>query len=488
MSEMKLTSGKYAIFMTYILQGANFLFPLITYPYVTRVLGAESLGTVGFANSIANYFSAIATFGLTTYAIRTSARVRNDKNELSHTVGELFTANGATTLLSVLLYSLVIMIFPRFREQWILMLLFGVSFMSDFLGVGWIYTALEKYTYITARTLAFKTITFVLLLLLIHNTDDGIVYAAILAGSNVCTNIVNHLYAQKLVRFRVQRGISFAGHYRYTKWFFVQSVALTLFSNIDITMLGLLGDQVQTGNYEAAVKIKTLLSALVSSLGNLFLPRLSQFIKEDKMDAYWRTIHKSLSYNSFISIPLIGFFLLESNEIIAFICGDKYLYAGDMVKILIFTVYIIGISTVTGIQILLSMNQERNLLFSSVGGTAVNIILNWLLIPKLFGVGAAIATVLAETVVLFLQIMFLHRMNIKVPILRLSVKALIGTVFAVAATFVLQVWIPMNGLFEIIVTAIVFAVVYTTVLLMLKEEIARDLIYMILYRRKNERK
>ena len=160
MSEMKLTSGKYAIFMNYILQGANFLFPLITYPYVTRVLGAKSLGTVSFANSIANYFSAIATFGLTTYAIRTSARVRNDKHELSRTVGELFTANGATTLLAVVLYALVIMLFPRFREQWILMLLFGISFMSDFLGVGWIYTALEKYTYITVRTLIFKVITF----------------------------------------------------------------------------------------------------------------------------------------------------------------------------------------------------------------------------------------------------------------------------------------------------------------------------------------
>ncbi len=484
MSEMKLTSGKYAIFMNYILQGANFLFPLITYPYVTRVLGAKSLGTVSFANSIANYFSAIATFGLTTYAIRTSARVRNDKHELSRTVGELFTANGATTLLAVVLYALVIMLFPRFREQWILMLLFGISFMSDFLGVGWIYTALEKYTYITVRTLIFKVITFFALLLLIHNTDDGIVYAAILAGSNVCTNIVNYLYAQKMVRFRVQRGISFVGHYRYTKWFFIQSVALTLFSNMDITMLGFLGDQVQTGNYEAAVKIKTLLSALVSSLGNLFLPRLSQFIKEEKMDAYWRTIHKSLSYNSFISIPLIGFFLLESNEVIALLCGGKYLYAGDMMKILVFTVYIIGISTVTGIQILLSMNKERNLLFSSVGGTAVNILLNWLLIPKLFGVGAAIATVLAEIAVLFLQIMFLYRMNIKVPILRLSVKAFVGTVFAVAAAFILQGWIPMNGLLEIIVTAIVFAVVYLTMLLVLKEEIASDLVHMVLHRRK----
>lgn len=153
-------------------------------------------------------------------------------------------------------------------------------------------------------------------------------------------------------------------------------------------------------------------------------------------------------------------------------------------KILVFTVYIIGISTVTGIQILLSMNKERNLLFSSVGGTAVNILLNWLLIPKLFGVGAAIATVLAEIAVLFLQIMFLYRMNIKVPILRLSVKAFVGTVFAVAAAFILQGWIPMNGLLEIIVTAIVFAVVYLTMLLVLKEEIASDLVHMVLHRRK----
>lgn len=485
---MTIHSGKYNLFMTYILQAANFLFPLITYPYVTRLLGAESLGTVSFTNSISNYFAAIATFVLTSYAVRTSARIRNDKKELSNTVGELFTANVVTTVLAVFLYIIVVLLVPDFREQWSYMQLFGISFMTDCLGMGWLYTALEKYTYITIRTITFKFISLLCMLLLIHNTEDGLMYAAILAGSNVCTNIMNYIYAQKSVHFEIKRNRAFFVHYRYTKWFFVQSVAFTLFSNTDVTMLGLLGSRLQTGNYEAALKIKLLLSALVSSLGNLFLPRLSQYLKEENMNAYWHTIYKSLRYNSFISLPLIGYFLLESNVIITFLCGNEYAYAGNILKILVLTVFLIGFSTVTGIQILLSMNKEKNLLCSIVVGTGINLVMNWLLIPCFYGVGAAAATVCSESAVLLTQILFLRKMKIEIPILSLSGKPFSGTAAAVLTVLALQMWIPMDGFYEIIVTAMVFGTVYAMVLLMLKDEIASDIVRMILYRGKDERK
>lgn len=484
---MKTHSGKYNLIMVYVLQASAFLFPLITYPYITRALGSANLGTIGFASSVSGYFAAIATFGIFSYAVRTCSRLRGDTTALRHTSGELLTANGVTTLLAVFLFAVTIIAVPTFRAVWPYMLLSGVAFATDFLGVSWFYTAMEQFDYVTIRTIAFKIISLALIFLLIHNATDSLLYAGILAFSVVCTNLINFIYARKLLGAPIRLTRGFSGHYSATKWFFIQSVSLTIFSNMDVTMMGFVNTAEQIGNYEVALKLKLLLTTLVSSLGNVFLPRLSLQFKERNMGAYWNTAHKSLRYACFLSLPIIALMLLCADEIILLFCGSEYVYAGTILKLLSVAIFFIGISTVSGTQLLLSMGKQKLMLLSLATGCLLNFTLNFWLIPRYQGAGAAFSTVLAEILVVVVQLICLKRLKMSLPIFGAVKKPLLGAGVAALCALPLRLWAELPLFWFLAITCIVFALVYIGMLLILKEPIIREAIKLIFRRRNNER-
>lgn len=480
----KSHSGKYNLLMNYILLAANFLFPLITYPYVTRILGAESLGKVSFAMSISNYFSAIATFGITSYAVRSCAKVRNNRDDLSRTAGEMFTANAFTTMIAVLVFAIAVLVVPNFRLQWKFMLLFGLSVATEFLGIGWFYTATEQFTYITVRGLALKTLSLACIFLFIKDSSDALIYVCIIVFSNICVNLVNFIHSGKSAGIKLMPSSGFFIHYNSTKWFFLQSVALTILSNMDVSMLGFLSTDAQVGNYEVALKLKLLASSLVSALGNVFLPRLSRNYAKNDIEAFKHTVTKSLRYNCVISLPIFGFFLINSDVIISLFCGNEYTYSADILKVLMIAVVLIGISTVTGIQILLSVNKEKGLFVSLLAGSLVNLVLNFGLIPVLHGFGAAITTVCSEAVILIVQLIFIRKIKISLPFFDIMIKPLVGTVFATAAAFISIKLLSTGGIVKLLVPAGCFGIVYVGILLLWKEEILTEMLRLF-FRRKN---
>lgn len=481
----KTHSGKYNLLMAYILQVANFLFPLITYPYVTRTLGVEHLGEIGFAGAISNCFAAIATFGITSYAVRTCAKEKREEGALVHTVKELFTANAVTTVIAVSLFAFTMIVIPSIRLQWKYMLIFGMGFATEFLGMGWLYTAMEQFTYITVRNLIFKSLSIVCIFLFVRDSSDALIYAGITVFSVVGINIINYICARRFTGTFVRFTTGFGRHYHRTKWFFVQSIALTILSNMDVSMLGFLSSGTQVGNYEAALKIKLLLSAVVSSLGNVFLPRLSRNYSRKDMVSYWNSIRKSLRYNCVISLPMLGFLLIGADDAMLLFCGSEYIYAADILKVLSIAVFLIGVSTVTGIQSLLSMEKEKELFWSLVTGSIVNFILNFCLIPKYHGVGAAIATVCSETVILGVQLIFLKRLGVSIPLLKVILKPFIGTVGSFFITAVVSLICPFDGMIQLFVLGICFVLAYGIILLLLKEEIIIEVKEVLFGRKKN---
>jgi O-antigen/teichoic acid export membrane protein len=250
--------------------------------------------------------------------------------------------------------------------------------------------------------------------------------------------------------------------------------------------MGFASSSEQIGNYQAALKLKLLLSTLVSSLGNIFLPRLSQNFKEKNMTSYWHTVNKSLRYTCFISFPIIGLFLTCSDNIILLFCGSKYTYAAAILKVLVVTVLFVGISTVTGIQILLSMEKEKCLFISIVAGTAVNFVMNLLLIPRYHGLGAAFTTVCAEFVVLIVQLIFLRRACVKLPLISFMKKPFFGAAAAFLAVFFFQKIITLSTFFNLLLSCLLFASVYFVVLFILKEEILREILSILKKRSRHE--
>lgn len=480
----KVHSGKYNLFMVYILQAANFLFSFISYPYVTRILGAEILGEISFTNSIANYFSAIATFGITSYAVRSCAKVKADQKQLRRTADELFTANMVTTVVAIVLCASTVIVVPSIHKYWKYMILSGLAFASEFVGISWYYTAMEQFDYITVRNIILKFLSIVLIFVFVKNTSDGLIYAGILAFSVICTNIVNYLCSRRKIKISIRLSSPYARHYHKTKWFFVQSIALTVLSNMDVSMLGFMNTSVQVGNYEVALKIKLLLSSLVSSLGNVFLPRLSRYYAQEEMDAFWKTVHKSLQYNCVISLPMVGFLWICAKEIILLFCGNQYAYAADILKILVIAVFVVGLSTVTGIQVLLSIDKEKTLFWSLISGSIVNFILNLYMIPKFSGAGAAMTTLISECVILAIHLIVLKKNNMSLPLFKIIKIPFAGTLAAFIITSVATAILPLAGFYKILFSGICFAGVYSMVLGVWKEEIFMELIHMIIKEKK----
>ena len=184
----KLHSVKYNFIMNFILTASNFIFPLITFPYVSRILLASGNGKVNFAASVANYFMMVASLGIPTYGIRACAKVRDDKEALSKTVQEILIINFVTTALVTLTYLVCIFTVPKFAQDKILYLIEGINIVLNMLGVNWLYQALEQYDYITARSVVFKFISMILMFIFVQHQKDYRIYAAITVLAAVGSN------------------------------------------------------------------------------------------------------------------------------------------------------------------------------------------------------------------------------------------------------------------------------------------------------------
>lgn len=171
MKEAKLHSVKYNFLMNFLLSASQFVFPLITFPYVSRVLLAEGSGKITFASSVANYFLMVASLGIPTYGIRACAQVRDDRRKLSRTAHELLLINSITTLLVAITYVICVLAIPRFKEDEVLFLINGVNIVLNMVGMNWLFQALEQYDYITIRSLIFKIISVVMMVILVHQNQ-----------------------------------------------------------------------------------------------------------------------------------------------------------------------------------------------------------------------------------------------------------------------------------------------------------------------------
>ena len=213
MKEMKQHSIKYNFLMNFVLSASQFIFPLITFPYVSRVLLAEGSGKVTFVASVANYFSMVASLGIPTYGIRACAQVRDDRDKLSKTAHELLIINSITTLLVVVTYIACVLLVPRFRTERTLFLINGINILLNMFGMNWLFQALEQYDYITFRSILFKIVSVFLMLALVHEKTDYVIYGGIAVFAAVGSNLLNLLRA-RIYRLQMDWKLQFKKAYK----------------------------------------------------------------------------------------------------------------------------------------------------------------------------------------------------------------------------------------------------------------------------------
>lgn len=471
---MKKNSLKVNAIMNALLTMSSFIFPLITFPYVSRILLPEGTGKVNFATSFISYFTMIAQLGIPTYGIRACAVVRDDRKLLSKTAQELFIINLVMSALSYAVLFLLLFTVPSLKEDRALYIIVSSTILLTSIGMEWLYKALEQYSYITIRSLIFKVIAMIAMFVLIHKKEDYVIYGAISIFASCASNILNLINVHKYIDLKPVGNYNFKCHIKAVSVFFAMTCAATIYTHIDTVMLKFMVNDEEVGYYGAATKIKSILVSIITSLGVVLLPRVSYYIKNNMMDEFKKITKKSLNYVLLISCPLMVYFIIYAKQGVLFLSGNKYLNSVIPMQLIMPTIIMIGLTNILGIQILVPLGKESYVLISTVIGAGIDVIINLILIPNMASSGAAIGTVVAELSVLIAQYCFLKKQVTDAFKSIKYYKIIISLLMAGIASF----WVKMldlNAFFILAISAILYFTVYAVCLLLFKEDLFVDI-------------
>lgn len=379
---------------------STMLFPLVTYPYVTRVLLADNLGKVDFSISIISYFTLIAGLGISNYATREGARVRNDRSKLDRFSSEVFTINMASTALAYVLLVILFVAWPHLHGYGVLIAIQSATLIGTTIGVEWLYTLSEDFGYITARTLVVQVLSAVLLFTLVKSPSDYMLYAGITVFSAVGANVFNFVRSRRYARIRLVWGFDARRHLVPMLVLFGNALASSIYINIDVTLLGVMRGDYEVGLYSVAVKIYKLVKQLLNAIVMVSIPRLSLYVGERDHERYQQLLGSILHALLVTVLPAIMFLFLLSDYVVLIVGGEAFAASADSLRILclalapaVFAAFVVN-------SILLPNRGERLILTSTIVGAVVNFLLNLIVIPQYGANGAAITTGVAEVMVL----------------------------------------------------------------------------------------
>ena len=473
---MKIHSVKYNFIMNAILTVAGIIFPLITFPYISRVLLVEGSGKVAFATSVVTYFTMFASLGIPTYGVRACAIVRDNKEKLSKTVQELLIISGGTTLLTYIVFGISLFVIPEFAQERTLLLIVGLGIGLNTIGVQWLYNALEQYSYITTCSILFKVIGMILMFLLVKGSSDYQIYGGVYVIASFGSYVLNFICLRKFVTFQKTGTYQFKQHLKHIMVFFAMSAGASIYLNLDVVMLRFLQSNEAVGYYNAGIKVKTVLVTCVTSLGTVLLPRLSYYIETADKKAFQLMVGKAFRFVFVAASAVTVYFSIFARESILLLSGEAFLPAVGPMMILMPTVLLIGLSNVTGIQILTPNGREREVMYSIWGGAILDFVLNLIVIPKFSANGAALSTLLAEGMVLLLQCWFLRDVLWSYIRQVQCWKIVIALAVASVMTIPVKIWIDSGVFVTLLVSAIVFFGGYAVVLLLLKEPFVSEIL------------
>jgi len=464
----KQKSLKLNFIMNAILTMSNFIFPLITFPYVSRILLPVGTGKVSFATSLISYFSMFAQLGIPTYGVRACAKVRDDREQLTRTAHELLMINLIMCIISYVALAIALITVPRLREERTLYVIVSFTIILTSIGMEWLYKALEQYTYITVRSVIFKFIALIAMFLLIHQESDYVIYGGISIFAASASNIFNFINAHRYIDMKPVGHYNLRQHLKPVLVFFGMSAATTIYTHMDTVMLGFMKTDEDVGYYNAAVRIKSILVSIVTSLGTVLLPRASYYVEHELMDEFKRITKKALDFVFLLALPLMLYFMLYAEQGIYLLSGPAYTGSILPMQIIMPTLLFIGLTNILGIQILVPLGKEKTVLYSEIAGAVVNIIVNAILIPRLASSGAAIGTVAAEFTVLVVQFWALRK-DVGRTFLSISYwKIFLGLALGTICSY----WFVSFGygnFITLLVTACLFFGVYGLVLLITRE-------------------
>ncbi|MGI5895430.1 MAG: flippase [Oscillospiraceae bacterium] len=440
------------------------LIPLITTPYVSRVLGSDNVGIFNYTQSVVNYFILFGCIGLNMYGQREIAYCQNNPQKRSRVFWELVLLRLITVSLSLLVYYFGIAAHSPYQEYY---LIFLVEIVAAVFDISWFFQGLENFKMVAIRNFIIKLSGVALIFLFVKTKEQLDIYIWCYAATVFLGNLSLWIGLPKLL---VKGGFSFSEMLRHL-WpalgMFVPQIAISVYTQLDKTMLGLLSTNSQVGYYSQAEKMSKLTLAIVTSLGGVMLSRIANTYEEKNKEKIQSYLANSFRFTFFLAIPIMFGIIGISNDFVPWFFGEGWDEVSVLMNWISPIVVLIGLSSLISKQYLIPTKKVKYYTASVVVGACINVCFNFLLIPSLGAKGASFATLLAEGGVTALQLWFVRR-EISLSVFRYSVKNFICGGVMLAAIWGVSILLP-STIWATFIEITVGVVVYIGLLLLLRD-------------------
>lgn len=450
------------------------LFPLITYPYVFRILHTEGVGKVNYATSIISYFALIASLGVPTYAVREGAKLREEPGKFRCFCNQIFTINIITTVFAYAVLLVAVFLLKPLRDYRGLLLVSSLSIVFATFGIDWINTIFEDFLFITIRSMATYAVSLVLLFVLVKDEDDYLAYAILTVVTNGIVCISNWVYCRRYVRVKISRRLDLKKHIRPVLTFFANSVATSIYVNSDTTMLGYLSGDHFVGLYALAVKVYNVIKTMLAAMYTVAIPRLSFFVGQNDIGSVKKLFTNIFSNLTIVLLPAGVGLAAISREVVLIMGGPEYLDATFTMQIL--SIALIGAIFGGAVTYCLNipLGRERYNVKATVISAVLNVACNVFMISLFKHNGAAITTAVAEFFVLFYSIFMFKNIReyLNVDVWKRNlIQALLGCVIILVVTIVVKT-LDSNIVTRVLLITGISVLMYGIELVVVKNQLA----------------
>lgn len=447
-------------FYSSILTTANYIFPILTYPYVSRVLGVKNIGICNFIDSIISYFILFSMMGVATIGIREIAACKNREERNKIFNGLLFLNTFSTTIMLIVLIAATYMV-PKLYEYKELMFVGALKLVFNYLLVEWLYKGLEHFKFITVRTLIVKIVYVVSVFIFVRKTNDYFIYYLLLSLMVVANAVINILYARKFITFTFKELMIRP----FVKPFFIFGFYMfltSMYNSFNVAYLGLVSGEVEVGYFTTATKLCSILLALYTAFTGVLMPRMSGLVRAGYWDEFKILLKKSIDILLAFTIPLIIFSIVFAPEIINIISGKGYEGAIVPMRVATPLILVIGLEQILIIQTLMPLKEDKAVLRNSILGASVGLLLNICIVKSLQSVGSTLVWAASELTVLLSALYFLNKhYSINLPLGQI-IRIIFGNI-PLLATLILLHNLSLNAFLSVSI-AFVICAAYTFIL------------------------
>ena len=448
----------------------NLLFPIITFPYVTKILSVNGIGQYNFAQSAVSYFSLIAGLGISSYAIREGAKYRDDRKKMNVFSSEVLLLNVFSSIVAYVLLTISMFTVNKLQSYSSLIWAFSIQLIFTTIGIEWIYSIYEEYEYITIRSIVFKIISIILIFIFVRDSGDTVNYVLITVFASVGSNVLNLIHSKEYFHVVKIKFKDCVKHIKPVLVIFASNIAIMIYVYSDITILGFLATDHEVGIYSVSVKIYNIIKNLLSSLLIVSIPRLSMYYGNGRITEFKGTLQKVYDSVTTLLFPaVVGLFCVSKNVVIA-ISDYSYISAETSLKILCVALLFCIYGWFFSQCVLMPIKKENVILISTCISAVANIALNFCLIPIWKENAAAFTTLVAEGI-MFLICATCGQKTVRIKLINKNmISVLLGCV-AIVCVSKLVLNVNVGIMVQLIIAVIASAISYVVLLVLLHNEV-----------------